>query len=95
MTAIEPLAESESLGKKLVGICNVFYQFTSTAVTRPSMASDAVYQGPSSGPTFGESGVAREDHMSPTYLSTSMDDIEFGQGFDNLASFIEPHMPFN
>ncbi|EXA28698.1 hypothetical protein FOVG_19710 [Fusarium oxysporum f. sp. pisi HDV247] len=96
MSAIEPLAESEPLGKKLVGICKVFYQFASAAVTRQSMTSDAVYQGPSSGPTFGESGVVGQDQiMSPTYSNTSMDDIEFGQGFDNLALFTEPYMPFN
>ncbi|KAF4959225.1 hypothetical protein FSARC_10816 [Fusarium sarcochroum] len=94
--AIKPIASSGPPGKKLFDVCKAFYQFASFSVARQVTESAAVYQQAIPTTTFTNPQVTAYEHiMVPQDWDTVMDEFELGDGAGDLASFMEPYMPFN
>ncbi|KAM0559947.1 hypothetical protein ACHAPJ_003899 [Fusarium lateritium] len=94
--AIKPIANSGAPGKKLFDVCKAFYQFASFSVARQVTESATVYEQAIPTTTFTNPQVATFDHiMAPQDWDTVIDEFQLGDGAGDLASFMEPYMPFN
>jgi hypothetical protein len=109
ISAIEPIATSSPSGRKLYDVCKSFYRAASFSVDRetailrappyPTASASEAFDDPAemvlSGQLHNPAHTSYEHIMAPQDWDTIMNEFDLEIGAGEMASFVEPYIPFD